>query len=63
MKTARKRLGALMLAAAMPGFCAFSCSGTLAREFRDAAISGATSVVEQAVIDALSSVLPDQDDE
>lgn len=58
MKGIRKKGGALLLAAVVPGFCAFSCSTTVARQFRDAALAGAVSFVEQGVFNALDALWP-----
>ena len=64
MKRARRRIGVLLLAVATPGFFALSCSGTVVREFRDAAVSGAASFVEQGVFDLLDGVfIPNEDTE
>jgi|GEM_PF-2183124 len=58
MKFSRRKLAALILVAATPGSMMFSCSGTVGREFRDAAISGATNFVNQATFDILDFFFP-----
>ena len=58
MNRVQKKAWALLLAAAVPGFCTFSCSSTVARQFRDAALAGAVSFVEQGVFDALDTFWP-----
>lgn len=52
-KTSRKML-ALVLAAATPGMFAFSCSGIVGREARDAALAGLAAFVEAQTFDVLS---------
>ena len=63
MKISRKKIGALVLAVAAPGFTVFSCSGTIGREFRDAAVSGAANFVTQLTFDYLDFFVPDPDAE
>lgn len=58
MKRIQKKAWALLVAAAVPGLCTFSCSSTVARQFRDAALAGAVSFVEQGVFDALDTFWP-----
>lgn len=59
-KTIRSKLGALLVTAAVPGMFAFSCSGSVSRQFRDAAINGATTFVEAFTLDLLSTLVPTQ---
>ena len=62
MRRARRRIRVLLLALAAPGLFALSCSSTIAREFRDAAINGAASFVEQEVFNLLDTIfLPSED--
>jgi hypothetical protein len=50
----RLKKWALVFGLAGPTVASLSCSSTVAEQFRDAAISGAASFVEQATIDLLS---------
>ena len=63
MKISRKKIGALVFAVAAPGFTVFGCSGTIGREFRDAAVSGAANFVTQLTFDYLDFFVPDPDAE
>ena len=58
MKKTKRKIGALLLVAATPGFWAMSCSGTVAREFRDAAIDGAASWVDLTAFELMDRVFP-----
>jgi len=49
----------LALAAALSGSFALSCSGTFARELRDAAATGASNFVTQQTFDLLAALFPD----
>ncbi len=60
MKKRSSKMLALVLAAATPGFFAFSCSGLVARESRDAALAGLAAVVEAQTFDILDATLPDR---
>ena len=49
---------ALILGLAGPAITNFSCSGAVWQQFRDAALAGAASFVEQATFDFLDANLP-----
>ena len=59
MKFSRRKLAALMLTVATPGSMMFSCSGTIGREFRDAAIDGASNFVTQETFNLLDFFFTD----
>jgi len=60
MRTARFcRWAALVWMTAVPGTMAWSCSGTLSRDIRDAAIAGLTSFVEAQTFDLLDLLFPE----
>lgn len=56
MRERARRLGMLLVAAAFSGCVGLSCSSTVARQFRDAALSGATSYFEQQTYDLLDAI-------
>lgn len=58
MKRTKAKAWALIVSVAVPGMCAFSCSGVAGREVRDAAMDGVAGAVEAAVFDIFSTVLP-----
>ncbi len=62
MKRTKAKAWALILSVAVPGMCAFSCSGVATREVRDAAVSGVAGAVEAAVFAIFSSALPPLED-
>lgn len=59
MKKTSRKLLALVLAAATPGLFAFSCSGVVARETRDAILQGLSVFVEATTIDTLNGATND----
>ena len=59
MKIRRRKMAALLLAVAAPGFTVFSCTGTVGREFRDAALAGAANFVTQETFNILDLFFPD----
>lgn len=59
MKIRRRKMAALLLAVAAPGFMVFSCTGTVGRQFRDAALAGAANFVTAETFDILSALFPD----
>lgn len=61
MRKMNKKAVWLMLAAVVPGFGAWSCSGMVTREVRDAAVTGTASFVEQSVFDLLDRVFPPEE--
>ena len=63
MKKTKRKIGALLLVVATPGFWAMSCSGTVTREFRDAAIDGAASWVDLTAFELLDRIFPTLQDE
>ena len=63
MRKPKAKVWALVFAAAVPGMCTFSCSTAVLQQFRDAAVQGAAGVVQTAVTDLLSSMIPDLDEE
>jgi len=58
MKKRTTKFWALVFAVAAPGMCAFSCSGTVVQEFRDAMIQGAASALETAAAEWLTNLIP-----
>lgn len=58
MKRTKRKIGALLLVAATPGFWAMSCFGTVAREFRDAAVDGGAGWVELTAFELIDRVFP-----
>jgi hypothetical protein len=55
MKKCNWKKGLLILGLSGPMVANFSCSSAFLEQFRDAAISGATSFVEQVTYDLLDS--------
>ncbi len=58
MKRTKAKAWALIVSVAVPGMCAFSCSGVASREWRDAAVAGVADAVQSAVFDIFVGVLP-----
>jgi len=58
MKKRTRKFWALVFAVAAPGMCAFSCSGTVLQEFRDAMIQGAAGALETTAADWLTNMMP-----
>ena len=61
MRKAGRKLGMLLATIAVAGVTTLSCSSTVARQFRDAALSGATSYFEQQTYDLLAACWPVSD--
>lgn len=62
MNRRKMKVLSLILAVAVPGMSAWSCSTILGREFRDAAINGASGAVEAAFFALVDAMLPPPDD-
>ena len=60
MKKSKKWV--LLVAMVIPGYFTCSCSGTWAREFRDAVIAGTADAVQTAAFDLMTGFIPAPDD-
>lgn len=58
MNRTKRKIGALLLVVATPGFWAMSCSGTVAREFRDSAVDGTARWVGLTAFELMDRVFP-----
>lgn len=63
MKPARLKAWSLIVGVTLPGFFAWSCSGTAMRKFRDATLEGAASAVQGRVFDFVADALAPQTDD
>lgn len=60
MRRSKLKSWGLILAVALPGSAAMSCSGTAARELRDAALAGASSFVTEETFNLLDAFFPER---
>lgn len=64
MKSTKAKIWALVVSVMLPGFFAWSCSGTTARRFRDAGTEGAAAAVQGRIFELVAEALapPEEDD-
>ena len=62
MKSSKRKIAALVLAVATSGSLVLGCSGSARRDFRDAALTGASDFVTQTTFEVLNSWFPIPED-